>query len=233
MTAQRHVKDHRPPGVSPPLPVGQGRAAHDKQFSWPAYLANLRAAHKCKSAVLLVICWDASEASKCRAAIDMGHPGYSLVPIVIGPNDGQGLTGAGSWLTVLAGSMGAIDLEADDGRRLVLDAIRDTASSVPVTRTLEAIILGVASEAARAELEALMETKEYKNDFADRHEAIGEARGEAIGKAQAIVKILASRLIELSPPQRDQLTSCTDLAQLDQWLDRALTATTAGDLFNA
>ena len=58
----------------------QGRMVEEKEFAWPSYLANLRAAHKCKSAVLIVICWDAAEAEKCRGAISMGHPGFVLIP---------------------------------------------------------------------------------------------------------------------------------------------------------
>jgi hypothetical protein len=80
----------------------QGRKDREKRFSWPACLASLRAAHQCDSAVLIVICWDPAEAEKCREAIPMGHPGFVLVPIVIGPNAGQ---------------------------RAVLDAIRETCSS--------------------------------------------------------------------------------------------------------
>jgi hypothetical protein len=91
----------------------QGREDEAKKFAWPAYLANLRAAHKCESAVLIVICWKAAEAEKCRAAIPMGHPGYVLVPIVMGPGDGEDLNGTTPRLTVLAGSMGAIDLETE------------------------------------------------------------------------------------------------------------------------
>src|SRR5258708_11857577 len=34
----------------------QGREDSAKKFSWPAYLANLRQAHRCESAVLIVIC---------------------------------------------------------------------------------------------------------------------------------------------------------------------------------
>lgn len=201
----------------------QGREDKAKKFSWPAYLANLRAAHQCEAAVLIVVCWDATEADKCRVAIPLGHPGFVLVPVVIGPRDGADLDGAGPWLTVLAGSMGAIDLEADSGRRAVLNAIRDTHSSTPVTRTLTAIILGVASDAARAELEAMMETKEYKNDFFDR--------AEARGKAGALVTVLRARSIELTPEQHELVASCLDLDQLGTWLNRAGTATSADDVF--
>jgi hypothetical protein len=210
----------------------QGREDKEKEFSWPAYLANLRAAHKCKSAVLIVVCWDAAEADKCRAAISMGHPGFVLVPIVIGPRDGRELARVGPWQTVLAGSMGAIDLGTDAGRRTVLDAIRDTASNIPVTRTLSAIILGVApNNAARAALEALMQTKEYKNDFFDRVEAQGMAKGEAKGKAESLMIVLEARGMHPSAEQHDLVMSCTDVDKLDLWLGRAAGATSVGDVF--
>jgi len=214
----------------------QGRKDEEKSLSWPAYLANLRAAHRCQAAVLIVICWDAVEAEKCRDAILMGHPGYVLVPIVIGPRDGYELNQAGPWLTVLAGSMGAIDLGADAGQRMVLDAIRDTHSSTAISRTLQAIILGVApDDAARSALEALMETKEYRNDFADRHEAIGEERGEARGraegKAESLAIVLEARGMRLTAEQRDLIRSCSDTSQLDLWLSRAAEAASADDIF--
>jgi hypothetical protein len=209
----------------------QGRADKAKKFSWPAYIANLRAAHECESAVLIVICWDAAEAVKCRKAIPYGHPGLVLVPIVIGPHDGEDLDRGSPWLTILAGSIGAIDLEKDTGRRTVLDAIRSTRSNVPVTRTLTAIMLGVASDAARTELEAMMMTKEYKNDFFDRAEALGEARGQARGQAKALVAVLRAKDIELSPEQQELIESCLDLDQFDTWITRAATAGSADDVF--
>jgi hypothetical protein len=218
----------------------QGRRDKEKRFSWPAYLANLRAAHECDSAVLIVICWQAAEAEKCREAIPMGHPGFVLVPIVIGPGDGRELNGASPWLTVLAGSMGALDLATDAGQRAVLDAIRDTRSSTPVTRTLTAIILGVApDDAARSALEALMMVKEYKNDFFDRAEAQGQAKGEAEGKArgmaeakaEVLIKIFGARGVALTGEQADRVASCADVGQLDVWVDRVLAGSPADEVF--
>ena len=83
------------------------------------------------------------------------------------------------------------------------------------------------SAAARVELEALMVTKEYQNDFADRYEAIGEARGEA----KALVRVLKSRGVRLTSAQEELVTSCKDPDQLDRWLDRAATATSANEVF--
>ena len=72
-----------------------------------------------------------------------------------------------------------------------------------------------------------METTEYKADFFDRVEARAEARGEA----NALLKILKSRGIGLTEEQRETVASSTDPAQVDRWLDKALTATSADDVF--
>jgi hypothetical protein len=201
----------------------QGREDKAKRFSWPAYLANLREAHECDSAVLIVVCWNEAEAEKCRVAIPMGHPGYVLVPIVIGPNSAPDLDGASPWLTVLCGAIGAIDLDTDAGRRAVLHAIAATHSNTPNLRKLTTIILAVASDVARLELEALMETTEFKSDFLDRIEASAEAK--------ALMRVVKARGIVLTAQQHDLIMSCTDTGQLDTWLDRASAATSANDVF--
>ena len=209
----------------------QGRWDDEKDFAWPAYLTNLRAAHKCKAAVLIVICWDAAEAEKCRQAIRLGHPNFVLFPIVIGPRDGHSLDNGGPWLTVLAASMGAIDMETAGGSKSVYDAIPATGADITVQRNLLAIILGVASDAARAKLEALMQVKQYPNAFLDGIEARAEERGEARGEAKALLKVLGSRGVELTSEQQEQIMSCTDPEQLDRWLDRAGSAISADDVF--
>lgn len=83
--------------------------------------------------------------------------------------------------------------------------------------------MGVASHAARAELEEMMLTKEYKNDFFDR--------AEAKGKAESLMTILSARNIGLSAEQHELVASCLDLAQLSTWTTRAATATSADDVF--
>lgn len=56
-------------------------------------------------------------------------------------------------------------------------------------------------------------------------------KGKAEGKADAILKVLASR--NLSPPerQRRRIQEERDLELLDRWLENALTATVHGDVF--
>jgi flagellar biosynthesis/type III secretory pathway protein FliH len=62
-------------------------------------------------------------------------------------------------------------------------------------------------------------------------EAKGKAEGEAKGKAEAVLKLLDARRLAPSQEQRQQVTSCTDTAQLDLWFDRAITAGTAAEVF--
>lgn len=57
----------------------QLRYDKDKLYSWPAYLTQVRAAHRCP-AVLLVICPGTATARRCRESISTGHPGFELAP---------------------------------------------------------------------------------------------------------------------------------------------------------
>lgn len=212
----------------------QGRDEKTKKFSWPAYITNLRSAHQCPNTLLLVICWDETEAIKLRRPISMGHPGFTLVPIVISPGNFPGLTERTPWLTVLAGTIGVIDLETDDGCHQVLGAIRATAVGVANNRSLSAIILGVASDAARQKLEVMMRTT-HEYDFFERVEAEREAelreRGAAQAKGEALLEVLEARHIQPSAEQRELVGSSTDLGELDTWFKRALTASSAAEVF--
>src|SRR5947199_5174446 len=64
--------------------VQLGRDA-GKRWGWPVYLATLRARLRCP-AVLLVICADNAIAAWCATPMDLGHPGWVLAPLVLGPD---------------------------------------------------------------------------------------------------------------------------------------------------
>jgi hypothetical protein len=81
----------------------------------------------------------------------------------------------------------------------------------------------------------MMTTSEYEKTFVERiHDegiAEGEARGEARGEAKVVLRLLDVRGVALTQEQRDQVTACTDAVQLDRWLDRVITASTAAEVF--
>jgi len=71
----------------------------------------------------------------------------------------------------------------------------------------------------------------FKDDFVDRIEARGEARGRAAGEAMALLRMLAARGFEVPAGVRDRVLACTDLAQLEAWVDKAATAASIDDVF--
>jgi predicted transposase YdaD len=88
-----------------------------------------------------------------------------------------------------------------------------------------------------------MRSSEYPKTFLDeayedgeaegeaKGEARGEARGKAEGKADAVLRLLRVRGVALTDEQRQQVATSADLAQLDRWFYRAITAATAADVF--
>jgi hypothetical protein len=51
------------------------------------------------------------------------------------------------------------------------------------------------------------------------------------GKADTLLKILAVRKLNIEQTQKDSILACTDMAQIDTWVEKALTATTADQVF--
>jgi hypothetical protein len=217
-----------------------------KRRVWPAYLALARAQHDCP-AVLMVICPGRATGRWARRVIPTGHPGFDLNPLVIDadatpPPGAPVLAGAAPELAVLAAFTGAVDLEQDAGRRLVLGAIAAAGLDADGLETYTHLIRACASAAARSALEALMTTT-FKDDFIDRYkaegkaegraegEAKGRAEGEAKGKAGMLLRILAARGFDIPGPIRERVLSCTDLGQLETWGEQAVTATSLEDVF--
>jgi hypothetical protein len=99
------------------------------------------------------------------------------------------------------------------------------------------IVLAGLPQAARVRWEAFMTTtvgyqyhSQLFRELAAQHEEVGEARGEARGEGRAVLTVLEARGVPVPAAVREQVLACTDLAQLDTWLRRAATATTADEV---
>jgi hypothetical protein len=190
---------------------------------------------------LLVICPDPAEAEKCRRLISTGHPGFDLRPEVIGPLNAPGVGSASPYLAIFAAFMGAMNLEEDQGARAFLTAVRESGAGVADRKRLSTIMLNLASDAARRRLETMMTTMEWKSDFIEGfvQEGLqkgiqqGLQQGEVKAKSEDVLKVIDSRAINVTAEEREQVASCTDIAQLDEWFDSALTAETAADIFKS
>ncbi|WP_304450774.1 hypothetical protein [Nocardiopsis sp. YSL2] len=197
-----------------------------KRFTWPEYVAALRARHECP-VTLLVICPKQSVADWYAAPIELGHPGLVLRPLVIGPKDipvvtDPGTVSASPTLGVLsAAAHGTKKTDVLEALHTGLDAIDPEDAAKYIGYSLH-LLAGTDGQKA---LEALMmaNTFDYHSPWVDSLRAEGEAK--------ALLRVLARRGIEVPGEARERILRCTDEETLDTWLDRSVTATTMDELF--
>ena len=214
----------------------------DKRRAWPSYLVLLRRELGCPC-MLLVIALDDAVARWSAQPIEIGHPGFVLRPLVIGREvvpritdprraaddvelavlsavaHGKGNNALGVALTALHA---IADLAAVDGERsgVYLD-----------------LVLAALSAATRAALEQVMKSNyEYQSEFMRNLLAKGlqEGRqeGVATGEADALLRVLGARGFVVDDATAARIRSCTDLATLQRWVTRAVTAPSLADVFD-
>jgi hypothetical protein len=209
----------------------------DKRFSWPEYLTGLRARMRC-DCLLFVVTSDGATARWAAAPIELGHPGFVLKPLVLGPDavpivvDATAAAAAPELavLSVVAHANGPEDVAVRIAK-VALDAV--VGLDEERASFYNDFIVSRLGEAARAALEALMLSGkyEYQTEFAKKHIAIGRAQGEAKGEANAILEVLSTRGIEVPDAARDRILACADSALLLRWIRRAVTVASADELF--
>jgi hypothetical protein len=199
-----------------------------KRRSWPVYVTTLHARLRCP-AVLLVLCPDASTATWCATPIPLGHPHFTLHPLVLGPAQVPVITDpltatASPELAVLSAIAHGTHPERDKIFHALLDAL--TTVDHQHANLYADVVLAALPAAARRHLEELMTTGtyQYQSDFARRYFHEGEAK--------ALLSFLAARGVEVTDEARDRILGCTDRHQLDTWIRRAATAPTVHDLFD-
>ena len=204
----------------------------DKRWTWPLYLASLRARLKCP-VVLLVHTPDAALVGWCAEPIDLGHPSLVLRPLVLGPDQvptvsDEAEAKADPELAVFSAMSHGGDPGAAERAVAILGAVRQLDEER--SRLYHDLVMAALSDAARKTLEAIVNsgTYEYQSEFARKYvaqgKAEGKAEGEAKGKAEALLVILDTRGLSVSEAQREHISSCTDLGELERFLRRAISA---------
>ncbi len=207
----------------------------DKRWSWPAYLCGLRARLHC-AAALVVVTGDRSVARWAARPIETGHPGFTLTPLVLGPASvpvvlDSAVAAQSPELAVLSAIVHGEEPEAVGVARAAAVAalsLDDERAALYLD-----VILASVNQTARAVLEALMANRpyEYQSDFAKRYVAVGKAQGQAEAAARAVLRVLEARGVDVPGDVRERILACADLALLDAWLERAVTATSASEVF--
>lgn len=213
----------------------QLRPDQRKRQSWPAYLATLHARLRCPT-MLLVLCPDDATARWCAAPIEVGHPGWVLYPLVLGPDRVPVVAdphraAENPELAVLSSIAHANRPEQRDRVFEALLAALYAATDEHATLYYD-LVLSSLSPAARQQWEALMSTglREYRSDFVRKNINQGRAEGRAEGLADAVLAVLTARGVDVPAPARQQILNCTDHDQLDRWTRRAATASSIDDV---
>jgi len=220
----------------------QRKKDEDKTASWAYYLSYLYSKYKIPP-VLVVVCEDPTTAEWAAGPIHIGLKEWTsltLRPIVLGPDNVPVVTTREQAardipMTVLS----AILHHRDPAIRAILkalsSALRDLqehdeeAAEHFVELTAQGLGKGPYAEFWR-DLVAI-DTSFFVSPLAEGIREEGRIEGEVTGRAKDILRLLDRRGVPIPDSDRDLITSCTDLAALDRWFDRAITATTADEVF--
>ncbi|WP_309887921.1 Rpn family recombination-promoting nuclease/putative transposase [Archangium sp.] len=72
--------------------------------------------------------------------------------------------------------------------------------------------------------------RSYGEELIEQGRQQGLQQGQAKGHAESVLRLLAARGVPVTEEARQRILTCTDLATLDRWFDRALTASTLSDV---
>ena len=211
----------------------------DKPYAWPAYVANLRARHRCP-VCLLVITIDHTVSRWAGRCIELG-PGTRCNPRVVGPLNTPAVTELGDAkdnveLAVLSAIEHGQSTDVALAARIAATAIVASADiDVERSRLYLDLILISLSKSAPQVLEATMNSLgyEYQSDFARRYvdqgraEGLAEGRleGKIEGQAEIILKLLTLRFGPLSEAIQARVRNASG-SRLEALAERVLTART-------
>lgn len=207
-----------------------------KRFTWPVYVAGIRARFECPACVLVVTPNDAV-ATWARMPVDLG-PGSRFEPLVVGPSAVPVVRDVGQAVADPELAVLSAMAHGDDAPEI---AVSIAFAALEASRTLDDerallysdLIFASLGEAARVAFEELMVRNdyEYQSDFAKKHQAVGRAEGKAEGEASALLTLLDARGIAMSPDDRDRILACNDVAVLERWIRRAVAIAIIDELF--
>lgn len=214
----------------------------DKRRAWPVYLTVHGSQHDCPT-WLLVIATKPSVARWAAEPIELGHPGFVLTPLVLGPATTPIVTDreralAAPELAVLSAQMHGA---SERGAEVALVAFEAISAAFLGTdddrlRIYADLVHSSLSGAVRRSVEAIMASGnyEYQSEFAKRYVSQGRAEGKAEGIIEGLqtavldlcellgIKLGAARRTQLEAMNVDELEALRlALKQNRRWPDAA------------
>jgi hypothetical protein len=215
----------------------------DKEYSWPVYVAVVRAKKRCPT-VVLVVAPDAEVAAWAAQPIDLGLGFGTLQPVVLGPASVPEVTdpavaerdielailsavahgnGPNGLAVVQAALVALARLDREHAAvyfQIIWNALRE-----PMQRALEALVME-----RQAEGEATFPP--FVQRIVDRALHEGELKGRLEDKRDTLLRLLARAGIALTEDEIARVKTCDDPARLDKWVDNVLGAKTAADVLS-
>ncbi|MFG1958124.1 hypothetical protein [Nonomuraea sp. NPDC049028] len=202
-----------------------------KRLSWLAYIANLRARDNCP-VCLVVICPKRSTAEWASLPIETGHPGLTLTPLVIGPDNTPVITDVAEAVgNIGLAAISAITQSSHPQIATILATLTKALDSLDpqVARRYAEYVTVALKGNAHKEMERLMatETYLYQGEYAQSLLAKGRVEGDI----ESLLMVLETRGMTLSDGDRERITTCGDIARLQLWLKRAVLVSTVEEVF--
>jgi len=213
----------------------QLRRDDDKHYSWPAYVANLHARHRCPIC-LLVITVEQAISRWAEKTIELG-PGSYCRPCVVGPANTPAITAlTDAERNVELAVLSAVAHGKDSDKALaerVARAATAACRSIDKERSnlyLDLIDVSLKHSAPEV-LEAAMNSLgyEYQGDFARRYVAEGRTEGLIEGRTGTILRLLARRFGILTEADQARIRGAED-AVLDKVENAMMLATTLDEI---
>lgn len=226
------------------LEVQRSRDA-GKRRTWKLYVAQLEAELDVGVA-LVVYCPDVAVSRWYQRLLEPNGLSLHLRPFVFTPQQVPPVVDAAlarehPALAVLAAICNGANDDVDRAFPALMEALRSLGPDQAIL--YYDIVLAGLPVPARVRWEEFMTTTvgyQFRSELlrtmaAENQEIgkeIGKEIGEARGEGRAVLTVLEARGVAVPDDVRDRILGCTDLGQLDRWLRRALTATTAEDVVN-
>lgn len=227
----------------------------DKLYSWPVYVAVVRAKKRCPVA-LLVVAPDADVARWATQPIDLGPGLGTFQPLVLGPASvpevtdpaeaaleielsvlsavahGNGPSGVAVVKAALAG-LERLDRE----HAVVYFQVLWNGLRAPMRRALEAMVMERQADGTEKMLPFMQHffelgEREGKLDGLREGELKGLREGRLDGLRDALLRLIARTGIALSEGDRARIRTCEDTAALDRWIENVLGAKTVADILS-
>ena len=205
-----------------------------KRYAWPYYVAALRARLRCP-VVLVVVTPNKAMEGWCRAEISLGHPGFALKPVVLGPSNVPLIQSAEEASSPEMAVLSAVAHGAEDGGLRAALVAFELISGLDgeVVAIYHDLVMRALSATFIKELEAMVASGKYvpQSEFGKKHFEQGEASGRLKECKALVLKLLRVKFGEAVTADVEARVEATALERLEVYAERIVTAKTLEAVF--